>query len=208
MGCNNLTIILGAILVLLLCNRMSRNRKVVLIEPRENFTPTRMMLNPITGKEDSKCGVKYQLNSNRYLVTPESLKKKSCSCGRWCDCEEHTEEEQKWRTPYEPGANNTTQDLLWNKTSPRMILEDNSIRWDAYGPDAKYDAPHGLQSDSATVSRYLNNSLIIHNSSPYKSNYKCDVQKYKMGSKMKYLVGTGIRQQPDDELTHIVNNSL
>jgi hypothetical protein len=51
--------------------------------------------------------------------------------------------EEDWKVEYEPGANNTTQDLLWNKMSPGMILQNNCMSCS----NSKINAPGGLSPD-------------------------------------------------------------
>lgn len=195
---NIITIALVALLVLLLCKRMSKNR-VVVIEPRENFE--QVIFDPYSGKPSSN-GIKFNMQSNRYLVTPESKKPKNCSCGRYCSCDSN-KGDTKWRTKYEPGANNTTDDLVWQYKSPRMTLVDNSIRWDAYGPDSKYNSPPGLPTDSITDTRYTNEAGIRYQQAPYQSDCtSCNRGMYK--HQLVSNISTGIRLQPQDKLSQLV----
>jgi len=45
-----------------------------------------------------------------------------------------------------PGANNTYADMIWNKTSPRMVLQDNCLHCNDYKPSSTFNEPSGISS--------------------------------------------------------------
>ena len=51
-----------------------------------------------------------------------------------------------WSTYQNPGANNTYDDMIWNGTSPRMVLQDSCLHCKNYKPTSSYNEPTGIVS--------------------------------------------------------------
>lgn len=111
----------------------------------------------------------FLLREDRYGNINTSINKKcNCNCGDDCQCIPGNScgcecgEERKniigefgqhckgcnvndgidWRVKYQPGANNSYQDLMWLKMSPRKILVNNCTDCSKYGKKS-YNAPNG-----------------------------------------------------------------
>jgi hypothetical protein len=184
---NNNLVELGlvALIVLLICRRMSRSNKVI-IEPSRYENYEQVTIDPTTGKKSDK-GENYNMMGNRYLVKPGT---------------EATEKTLADYNQYNAGANDTTDDLIWQKQSPRKTLVNNCIRGDAYGPDDKYNYPLGLPTDHSRHTDFMGGEF----GAPYKAE----------GSTVPNLAGhqmsenyyiTGIKEQPTDELSKLISNS-
>jgi hypothetical protein len=52
-----------------------------------------------------------------------------------------------WSTKVNPGANNVYGDLLWHKTSPKMILEKNCLNCNDFKSNKLFDEPVGMTSE-------------------------------------------------------------
>ena len=53
----------------------------------------------------------------------------------------------KWKQRYEPGANNTTGDLRWNRQSPKMTLIDNCLNCNKWKTTTNLNSPPGIMND-------------------------------------------------------------
>lgn len=53
-----------------------------------------------------------------------------------------------WNVPYEPGANNTYDDLVWHYMSPRMVLQNNCMRCNEFGPGTNHTVPEGVAENT------------------------------------------------------------
>jgi len=63
-------------------------------------------------------------------------------------CMQHLKKE--WRPPYDPGANNTKGDLLWNYVNPKMILESNCLDCKKWTSPTNFNPPGGVVNDVAS----------------------------------------------------------
>lgn len=165
--------------VLLMCRSQ---RRTIVIEPRnvEKFS-----------QADST------IRKNRFLAKNKQ-DNVDCSCGRYCSCGGTPD---RWATKYEPGANGVVDDLQWHTMSPRMILQDNCIRQD---PNRRYNAPVGVDTDGGRVDG-VNSRVIgsIFNNAETVQVEAEDIDRSK--HTMSAPIGTGIRKQPEDELTKLVD---
>lgn len=86
-----------------------------------------------------------------------------------------------WNTYALPGANNVYGDMIWNRTSPRMILEDNSMQCTNNSFNAPQGIPEGIQSTdgSGNISQNLNEfGLIGSSSDQYMMNSPENLEKF------------------------------
>jgi hypothetical protein len=120
---------------------ISDNGKLKVAQPTEK---------PASGSEQHApqvCGMpnNFFFKKNRYLMDGRSDKTKTY----YTVNEEQTGEnigDFDWSVPHESGPNNTYGDLLWHYTSPRMILQDNCMRCNEFGPKSNHNVPNGIGS--------------------------------------------------------------
>lgn len=87
----------------------------------------------------------FYLKKNRYLMDGKSHLNKTY----YTVNENQTGEnrgEFDWRVPHESGPNDTYGDLLWHYVEPRMILQDNCMRCNEFGPTSNHNVPNGVGS--------------------------------------------------------------
>lgn len=107
------------------------------------------------------CGMpnNFFLKNNRYLMDGVSDKTKTY----YTVNEEQTGEnigDFNWTVPHESGPNNTHGDLLWQYMEPRMILQDNCMRCNEFGPKSSHNVPNGVGSSfTAQYEDYFEDGL-------------------------------------------------
>lgn len=65
-------------------------------------------------------------------------------------CTQQYKNKQKWNQPYEPGANNTRSDLLWNYVNPKMILKSDCLDCKKWTSNTNLNPPGGVINDIAS----------------------------------------------------------
>ena len=68
-----------------------------------------------------------------------------------------------WSTYQNPGANNTYGDMIWHKSSPRMVLQDNCLHCNNFKPTSTYNEPSGIAS---SLTNEFEGSLHPHEDAP------------------------------------------
>lgn len=201
---NNLCItVVIALLVMLFCYKMSQQRKVVVIEP------SREMFEAELDTTKKGCLDKYTIQGDRYLASNQGKDTSNCHCvQQTCSCDKCVGDMCQWAVKYEPGANNTTQDLSWQYRSPRMTLVDNSIRLDDYRATGdntakQYNGPVGVDTDGGRYAgdrsnRFMGSVLGIAGSeSMNKDRCSADISQSTMSKPM----GTGLPSMANYEPT-------
>jgi hypothetical protein len=61
-----------------------------------------------------------------------------------------------WTTRYEPGANNTYEDLHWHGNEPRTMLKDNSMRCDEFRTNSRLNPPVAIAGTPGQVGTFGN----------------------------------------------------
>lgn len=135
------------------------NQKPVIIETKlEHLNPSLLThqyddLAPIPS--DNKQ-INFYYKDNRYAaenkLDPELLDPLSRNPGVRCG------PKFDWDVKANPGANNVYGDMMWHKTSPKMILESNCLSCKQFQPSNVFNEPSGVAS--SLTSTYDNGMAI------------------------------------------------
>ena len=123
-------------------------RPPAVIETTEHMNPALLthQYESWAPKPDPENPIQFYVKENRYdsdlklnpkLQDPLGKLNSGIGCGPKMD----------WDTNANPGANNVYGDLIWHKTSPRMVLESNCMSCKQFAPSKSYNEPSGVASD-------------------------------------------------------------
>ena len=123
-------------------------RSAAVIETTEHMNPALLthQIESIAPKPDPNNPIHYYVKENRFnadlklnptLIDPIGDLNEGIKCGPKMD----------WSTNSMPGANNVYGDMIWHKTSPKMVLESNCMNCNQNAPSVSFNEPSGIASD-------------------------------------------------------------
>jgi hypothetical protein len=118
-----------------------------IIETKEHMNPALLthQYEDLASKPDPNNPINYYVKENRFnaklklnptLLDPIGNKNSGIKCGPKMD----------WDTDQIPGANNVYGDLIWHKTSPKMVLESKCMNCNDFSKGNSYNEPSGVAS--------------------------------------------------------------
>lgn len=133
-------------------------RSPVVIETTEHMNPSLLthQIEDLAPMPDPNNPINFYVKEDRYnadlklnpkLMDPLAPYQEGVKCGPQMD----------WSTNANPGANNVYGDLIWHKTSPKMVLESNCLSC-KQGKQPTYNEPSGVASDF--TSQFGNYSIV------------------------------------------------
>lgn len=120
----------------------------------------------------------------------------------------------QWDVYYEPGANGTVGDSVWNSSSPKMVLQDNCIRCKEFSGMVMHNYPSGAQEkevdelqDGIPDKVKIDSHGMLHSSDMLSEEVGCG-EPTNLKYNASYRMGTGIVMPPKDCLSRKIHDGM